>query len=149
MAFAQRKPPATTTAPAETEQKKELDRRKDQRRRFQEAELITAKPSSFIFNLGQTPKIVWRNMDEVRQLGFTGPLKIRWFDAKLNEKPQPDAPGRWAALIEGTAPNGTPFRRVDDLLLPAAGLSLHLAAGGRTQAPAATRADRGRDLEGT
>jgi hypothetical protein len=38
-------------------------------------------------------------------------IKVLWFDAKLNERPQPDAPGRWAALIEGAAPNGTRFRR--------------------------------------
>ena len=110
-AFAQHQPPASTTATAETEQKKELDRRKAERQRFQEAELITAKPFSFIFNQGQTPKIVWRDIEEVRQLGFIGPLKTRWFNAKLNEMPEPDTPGRWAALIEGTAPNGTPFRR--------------------------------------
>ena len=99
------------TVPAKVNQRQQLDSRKAERQRFQDAEFITAKPFTFIFNQGQVPKIVWRDIDEVRQLGFTGPLKVRWFDAKLNEKPQPDAPGRWAALIEGTAPNGTPFRR--------------------------------------
>jgi CubicO group peptidase (beta-lactamase class C family) len=110
-AFAQQTLPASKTASVEANQKNDLDRRIAERQRFQDAELITAKPCNFIFNQGQMPKIVWRDIDEVHQLGFVGPLKIRWFDAKLNERPQPDSPGRWAALIEGTAPNHTPFRR--------------------------------------
>jgi hypothetical protein len=44
-------------------------------------------------------------------LGATSRLQVRWFDAELNESPEPDAPGRWLAWIEGTAPNGTPMRR--------------------------------------
>ena len=83
----------------------------DQRRVFQAQELITAKPNSWIFNPGDPPRIVWRDLEEVRRLGFKGPLRVRWFNAGLEEVPVPAEPGRWAAWVEGTAPNGTPFRR--------------------------------------
>ena len=36
---------------------------------------------------------------------------MRWFDTDLNEADKPAHPGRWAAYVEGTAPNGTPVRR--------------------------------------
>lgn len=83
----------------------------DQRRRFQVQELITARPFSYIFNVGETPRIVWRDVAEVERLGGSAELRVRWFDAQLNEAPAPDHPGRWGAYVEGTAPNGTPVRR--------------------------------------
>jgi CubicO group peptidase (beta-lactamase class C family) len=83
----------------------------DASRRFQAEQLITAEPFSFIFNAGQPPRIVWRDLAEVQRLGCDGRLTIRWFDAQLNEAAVPDKPGRWGAYIEGTAPNGTPVRR--------------------------------------
>ena len=47
----------------------------------------------------------------MKRLGGDTEIKIRWFDADLNESPVPNKPGRWLAWIEGRAPNGTPFRR--------------------------------------
>jgi CubicO group peptidase (beta-lactamase class C family) len=82
-----------------------------QRRQFQDQELITAKPFSYIFNSGDPPRIVWRDLETVRQLGADGRLRVRWFDASLNEAKVPNHPGRWSAWIEGTAPNRTPMRR--------------------------------------
>jgi CubicO group peptidase (beta-lactamase class C family) len=84
---------------------------RDERRQFQDQELITAKPFSFIFNAGDPPRIVWRDLESVRQLGSDGHLRVRWFDADLKESAIPKHPGRWSAWIEGTAPNGTPMRR--------------------------------------
>lgn len=81
------------------------------RRQFLSQELIPAKSNMWIFKPGETPRIVWRDLDEVRRLGFKNPLRVRWFDAKLNESATPDGPGRWHAWIEGTAPSATPFRR--------------------------------------
>ena len=82
------------------------------RHAFQGQELITAKPFSYVFSKGQTPRVIWRDVEEVRRLGCADPsLRVRWFDAHLREAPEPDAPGRWGAYIEGTAPNGTPLRR--------------------------------------
>lgn len=83
----------------------------EQRQQFQNQELIAAKPGAWIFKPGETPRIAWRDADEVRRLGFDGRLRVRWFDAKLNESTAPNGPGRWLAWIEGTAPNGTPLRR--------------------------------------
>lgn len=84
---------------------------RDDRRAFQELELITAKPCSYIFNPGQPPRIVWRDAEEVRRLGGDPKPRVRWFDAEFNEADVPRARGRWAAYIEATAPNGTPVRR--------------------------------------
>lgn len=89
----------------------ETKRKQEQRQQFQIQELIAAKPSAWLFKAGETPRVTWRDMDEVRRLGFDGRLRVRWFDAKLNESAAPAGPGRWLAWIEGTAPNGTPFRR--------------------------------------
>jgi len=89
----------------------ELERIRAQRREFQAQQLITARPNSWIFNLADPPRIVWRDLQTVRDLGFEGPLRVRWFNAQFEEHPVPDEPGRWGAWIEGTAPNGTPLRR--------------------------------------
>src|SRR5690606_29611285 len=69
-----------------------------------------ARPFTFVFNPGDAPRIVWRDLEEVQRLGGA-PFTVRWFDADLNEAEKPDHPGRWAAYIEGRAPNGTPLRR--------------------------------------
>ncbi len=82
-----------------------------QRRAFQTQELITGKSFSYIFNLGDAPRVVWRDLEDVRALGCDGKLRVRWFDANLHETRAPDHPGRWGALIESIAPNGTPVRR--------------------------------------
>ncbi|MDX2199206.1 MAG: serine hydrolase domain-containing protein [Phycisphaerae bacterium] len=83
----------------------------ERRKQFLAQELITSRPFQFIFNPGQTPRVIWRDAEEVRRLGMSAELRVRWFDGEFREAPVPDAPGRWAAVIEGTAPNGTPLRR--------------------------------------
>lgn len=100
-------PVAATTLPAAPDP--ELLRA--ERRRFQDQELIPARPMSYIFNVGDTPRIIWRDVDEVRRLGGSAIPRVRWFDGAWREVDQPDAPGRWGAYIEGRAPNGTPLRR--------------------------------------
>lgn len=88
-----------------------LKQLRDDRRAFQDQQLITAKPNSFILTGDKTPRIIWRDADEVRRLGGETRLRVRWFDAALNEAASPEGPGRWIAHIESTAPNGTPVRR--------------------------------------
>lgn len=85
--------------------------KREERREFQSQELMLAKSGTWIFKPGETPRILWRDVEAVRRLGCSEPLRVRWFDAELNESPEPNAPGRWLAWIEGTAPNGTPLRR--------------------------------------
>jgi hypothetical protein len=82
-----------------------------ERHEFQSQELMLAKSGTWIFKPGEPPRILWRDVETVRRLGCNQPLRVRWFDAKLNESPVPNASGRWLAWIEGTAPNGTPLRR--------------------------------------
>jgi CubicO group peptidase (beta-lactamase class C family) len=81
------------------------------RQEFQSQELITAKPNCFIFNAGTPPRIIWRDAEEARRLGCEAPLRVRWFDARLNEITTASEPGRYGAYIEGISPNGTPVRR--------------------------------------
>ena len=87
------------------------ERTRQDRREFQSQELMLAKSGTWIFKAGETPRVLWRDLEAVWRLGCYQPLRVRWFDAKLNESPVPNAPGRWLAWIEGTAPNGTPLRR--------------------------------------
>ncbi|MBL8727944.1 MAG: serine hydrolase [Planctomycetes bacterium] len=86
-------------------------RRREDALRFASQELIPARHGTWLFKPGEPPRIVWRDLEEVRRLGFHGPLRVRWFDANCNESDVPGSPGRWIAWIEGTAPNGTPLRR--------------------------------------
>ena len=82
-----------------------------QRQQFQAQELMTSRSGSWIFPPGTTPRIIWRDVDEIRRLAGDVSFRVRWFDAQLNEFPEPNSPGRWIAWIEGQAPNGTPLRR--------------------------------------
>lgn len=82
-----------------------------QRRDFQNQQIITAQSMSYICNPNAPPRLVWRDVDRVRELGGDGTLRVRWFDVDLKEAKAPDHPGRWGAWIESTAPNGTPVRR--------------------------------------
>ena len=74
----------------------EAKRTQELRQQFLTQELITAKPGAWILKPGDTPRIVWRDLEEVRRLGFDGNLRVRWFDAKLNESDVPGESGRWA-----------------------------------------------------
>lgn len=82
-----------------------------ERQQFQVQELMPSRSGGWIFPLGSAPRIVWRDVDEVRRLGRDAAFRVRWFDAGLVEHPAPNVSGRWMASIEGKAPNGTPLRR--------------------------------------
>ena len=99
---------AQPKAPKEPDQRQRLA---ETRREFQAQELTTAKSSSWIVPPDTAPRIIWRDPEKVRELGFQGELRVRWFDSQLHEAPQPNKGGRWLAWIEGRAPNGTPLRR--------------------------------------
>lgn len=101
--------PGVATRP--TKRQAEQERLAADRRKFQEQQLIAAQAFGYFFSPGETPRVVWRDADEVRRLGCTKPLRVRWFDADLNETTTLTRPGRWGAWIEGGAPNGTPLRR--------------------------------------
>lgn len=103
-------PPGAKPA-APTAEELAAKRKRQERHEFQSQELMLARSGTWIFKPGETPRIVWRDVEAVRGLGCDVRLRVRWFDAKLNESPAPNAPGRWLAWIEGTAPNGTPLRR--------------------------------------
>jgi CubicO group peptidase (beta-lactamase class C family) len=64
-----------------------------------------------MFTPGDPPAIVWRDATEAERLGFNGSLRVRWFNANLEEASVPAEPGRWMAYVDGTAPNQMPFRR--------------------------------------
>lgn len=83
----------------------------EQRQRFQNQELMPASSGGWVIAPGARPRIIWRDVDEVRRLQGDTKFQVRWFDADLHEFPQPEHPGRWIAALTGTAPNGTPFRR--------------------------------------
>lgn len=83
----------------------------EQRLMFQNQELMIAKTGGWVFAPGNAPRIIWRDVDEVRQVGGDADFRVRWFNDQLDEFAEPSAAGRWIAWIEGTAPNGTPLRR--------------------------------------
>jgi CubicO group peptidase (beta-lactamase class C family) len=66
---------------------------------------------TFIPEYGGTPKIVWRDVDRVRELAGDIPLTVRWFDRDLNEVKEPKAPGRYGAVVEGKTKSGQTIRR--------------------------------------
>ena len=81
------------------------------RKEFQSLELFTSRQGSWIFPVALPPKIVWRDAEAAAKFGFQPGFGVRWFDANLEEAKLPDKGGRWIAVVEGTAPNQTPFRR--------------------------------------
>jgi CubicO group peptidase (beta-lactamase class C family) len=103
-------PSGVKPSPPSAEELK-ADRKRRDRIEFQSQELMLAKAGAWIFKPGETPRVLWRDSEAVARLGCDHPLRVRWFDAKLHESPVPNAPGRWLAWIEGTAPNGAPLRR--------------------------------------
>lgn len=81
------------------------------RQQLQTLELMPSRAGAWIFQVGAAPRIVWRDPDLARQLGADPAFGVRWFDRDLRESPQPDAGGRWMAMISGTSPNGSPMTR--------------------------------------
>jgi CubicO group peptidase (beta-lactamase class C family) len=104
-------PPEANAAAEVQSEKSEPLTLAEQRRLFQTQELMPSKPASWIFAPGNQPRIIWRDVDEVRQTGGAVDFRVRWFNNQLVEFAEPSEPGRWIAWIEGTAPNGTPLRR--------------------------------------
>jgi CubicO group peptidase (beta-lactamase class C family) len=103
---------ATAVLAADNDSRPVEAAQKESRRRFQDQELTVASPFAYLLNPNQAPpRIIWRDVDEVRRLGGDGTLRVRWFDADLNESSRPNRPGRWSAYVEGVAPNGSPVRR--------------------------------------
>ena len=117
------------------------------RKGFQSLELFTARQGSWIFPLALPPKVVWRDAEAAGKLGFAPGFVIRWIDSNLEEAEIPNKGGRWIALLEGTAPNKTPFRRAltfyalppkldsSNVFIP--DLTVHLPNFPGTDAPAA------------
>ena len=93
------------------EAKSSLDAQRPLRKEFQSLELFTARQGSWIFPLASPPKVVWRDAEAAKKFGLAPGIVIRWFDSNLEEAQLPNKGGRWIALLEGTAPNRTPFRR--------------------------------------
>jgi CubicO group peptidase (beta-lactamase class C family) len=81
------------------------------RKEFQSLELFPARQGSWIFPPSLPPKLVWRDAEAASRLGYSPGFSVRWFGPDLQEATVPDQGGRWIALVEGTAPNQTPFRR--------------------------------------
>lgn len=82
------------------------------RAEFLHQELITAQPMTRVFTPGEPPRIIWRDVDKVRELGGAGKPQVRWFDAELRETAVPNHPGRWAAWVEDRGPGDVPVRRL-------------------------------------
>lgn len=83
-------------------------------RAFQYQELVPANfwPGyGFPAAEGVFPKIVWRDLDRVRELVGDLPFTVRWFDKDLNEVKAPKAPGRYGAYIEGKTKGGMVVKR--------------------------------------
>lgn len=80
------------------------ERKRQARRESQSQELMLAKSGTWIFQPGETPRILWRDVETVRRLGCDGHLRVRWFDAKLNESPEPNASGRCSPGLRGPRP---------------------------------------------
>lgn len=80
-------------------------------RAFQRQEIGTAERFGYCFPAGHFPKIVWRDVDEVRRLAGNLPLKVRWFDGDMKEVTSATKPGRYGAWIESRMRDGTPVRR--------------------------------------
>ena len=100
---------------------------RERARLFQAQELGLARPFGYIFNPGDPPQIIWRDVDTVRRLGGDGQVRVRWFDRELNESDRPTTPGRWGAYIESTAPNGTVVRRALTLCCRPPGFLVYFA----------------------
>ncbi len=82
----------------------------EQRLLFQSQELMTSKQASWIFLRGSTPRIIWRDVDEIRKLGGDVNFRVRWFNSQLEEFPEPMGNSRRWNL--GSWRNGSPIVRV-------------------------------------
>jgi CubicO group peptidase (beta-lactamase class C family) len=78
---------------------------------FQENEIVPENKWDFMFEVGKFPTLQWKNPQLTESFVGLAPLKVRWFDADLNEVTVPAKPGRYAAVIETRAKDGMKIRR--------------------------------------
>ena len=126
-----------------------IEEQRSLRKEYQSLELFTSRQSSWIFPINMPPKVIWRDADAARKFGFAPGFDIRWFDSNLDEAKLPNKGGRWIALLEGTAPNKTTFRRaltfyaippqLDNSNVYIPDLTVHLPNFPGLEAPAAWR----------
>ena len=57
------------------------------------------------------PEVQWSNPYHLERLLGRFPLQVRWFDSQANEVSTPQGTGWYAALVEGTSPDGILIRR--------------------------------------
>jgi hypothetical protein len=73
---------ALAAVPTNTANQSETEHLRDIRQQFQAQELIPATANTWIFNPGNPPRIVWRDVKRVEQLGFMSAL-YRTFCVRL------------------------------------------------------------------
>lgn len=81
-------------------------------REFQRLDVVPAN-GSYLIDPSETrfPKIVWRDVDRVRELVGGVPLSVRWFDKDRNEVTEPKGLGRYTAYVEGKGKDGLAVKR--------------------------------------
>jgi len=95
----------------ETAERKAYEKLKKELWDFQNCELGPEDKSRFMFTPGEFPKIVWDNPEKVEKIIGKCPLKIRWFNNKLEEVNKPSEPGRYIMYAEGNSDKIGKIRR--------------------------------------
>lgn len=78
---------------------------------FPNWELQPDSPTGYVFTPGSLPNIQWKEAAKIREAVGEVPLKVRWFSEKPQEVTSADVPGRYAAIVDATAPNGAVVRQ--------------------------------------
>jgi CubicO group peptidase (beta-lactamase class C family) len=84
-------------------------------REFQNCELRPKGRWDYMFTPGNFPEIVWDKPQTVEQSMGSFPIKVRWFNDKLEEVTKADKPGRYLAYVEGQSLSGVKIRRAQTL----------------------------------
>ena len=95
----------------EVEKKQAYDKLKNELWGFQNCILKPENEWEFMFPPGKFPKIVWDNPGKVEKIIGKCPLKIRWFNNKLDEVSIPSEPGRYIMYAEGDSERIGKIRR--------------------------------------
>ncbi|HSV74248.1 MAG TPA: serine hydrolase [Chthonomonadales bacterium] len=66
---------------------------------------------SYVIDPGPLPAVGWRDPEGVKRVAGDVRMRVRWFDADLNEVTTAARPGRYMAYAEGRLRDGTPVRR--------------------------------------
>lgn len=75
---------------------------------FLEEELIAER---FVFPPGKLPAVQWRRPGMVDNELGKFPLRVTYYDQKMQAVERATAPGRYAAVVEGTTPSGFKVKR--------------------------------------